>query len=133
MNIFLCYGQTGEDPKELRSDLRQVIHILYERKHDVFCSLFKSTLYRTLGLDTYEKRLEYCLQIMSEYDQLLVITRSSNESNGVKKEVEEAKKLGKEIVVAQGVGFRRPPFLAHERSFFYSNIENLVAQIKSLY
>lgn len=99
MKLFLAYRFTGEDPKELEKEIRQLGNAIKNVGHDYTCSFeledfFHSNQY-TPGMIQ-----KYMMELQEKHDAVLAYIKSSSRSEGMLMEAGQAIANKQPLIVA---------------------------------
>ena len=117
--IFISHKFTGENFEELHSMLSVFCNCICDCGHEVFCSTLIQEKIDKLGLETYEERLQYCIDQQQNSDIVIGLIRSENPSNGMAAELVRAKELDQRyvLIIKKGLDYKE------YREFAYSTHE----------
>ena len=98
MKTFLSYKYTWEDIEELNIVLSSIKEKLEQKWLRTFCSLWLDDYFEEQKM-TVDQIYKYCLDELKKTDMFLAFIKSEEESKWMKMELEEAKNLGKRIIL----------------------------------
>ncbi|MBI2663217.1 hypothetical protein HYX15_01655 [Candidatus Woesearchaeota archaeon] len=132
MHIFLGYRFTGENPEELKVNLRAICSSLEKAGHRIYCSLWEEHFYKENNY-TADQIYEHALKKMQDCDAFLALVKSNDRSKGMNKEKEEAVRLNKKIYLAikRGLDFQDFRNVANE-AIEWDNLEELCILLSKL-
>jgi hypothetical protein len=99
MKIFISYRFTGEDKKILEVILGNITKTLKSKRYDFFCSFYKENYFKEQNFSR-NQRYEYYIQKLKDCEIILFFIKSSDDSEGMKIELDQAIKHDKKIVIA---------------------------------